>query len=377
MSVYKKAIAQGSFEHGFYAALGFPPIADGAEAPLVLRVTLGNMGLLDGFYMSLPAEAAGVSITDVIRKYVLCESEEARRSIRQRIASDPNPDLLEIHDSLLWLYEQAEAGEVTLYYHINNGASDVSPTDTVEMHQQTCMTEDGCPYNLLDLVLEVYDNIDPFSLVTDEQRETMLRDFRGIFILYLMDRFGCQPGEDPYLEIQDVESADSLSSMLDYMASGEAGLICFEGDWRITPQGYGLLSNIIDEAEFYIDNYDIFGDVHVSRAGEITFNTGHGDNLIAPVFLRDGIDPYRAFFVTALYLGNLDHLVSDPTMLFSEEPFRQLFSVICYSPTVEDTGLTLLDRIIHEGKSKVEERQLREQRLKRMESIQRRIESDQ
>ena len=373
MGAYSKSIAEDTFERRFYEALGFPPISDEDNTPLVLRITLGDMELLDGFYISLPVEAASCSIEHAIREYVLCESEADRLWVKQKLARDPNPDLLDIYDSLLWLYEQAETGEVTLSYHINNGASEIPPTDLVDLHQQIHTTDNGRSYNLLDLVLEVYDNVDPFSEMTDEQKETMLRDFRGLFILYLMDRFGYQP------ELQDTEhvAAGDLFAVLEHLASEDMGLISFEGDYFITPRGHDLLDSIIYEAEFYVDNYDIFGDVYVRNASEIRFNTGHGANLIAPVFVREGIDPYRAFFVAALYLGNLDHLVSDLTVLFSEEPFRQLFSLIAHSTTVEDIGTELLDRIIQAGRSKVEEKQLREQRLKHIESIERRIDSDQ
>ena len=370
MGVYSKAIAEGSFEHRFYEALGFPPVSDEGGAPLVLRITLGDMELLDGFYMSLPSNVASVSIEDVIRKYVLCENESDRNAVKQKLARDPNPDLMEIYDSLLWLYQQAESGDVTLNYYINNGASDIPPTDPVSAHQQTCTTNDGDSYNLLDLVLEVYDNVDPFSGMTDEQRDMMLMDFRSVFILYLMDRYGYQP------EDQDSDVAACLSPILDYLASENTELLHLEEKYFITPKGHELLNNIIDEAEFYIDNYDIFGDVSIVRGGEISFNTGYGENLIVPVFVREGIEPRRVLFIAALYLGNLDHLISDLTMLFSEEPFRQLFSLIHNSPSAENVGTELLDRIISAGKSKIKEQQLREERLKHIQNIERRIEDE-
>ncbi len=373
MDAYSKSIAEGTFECRFYEALGFPPMSDEDDTSLVLRITLGDMDLMDGFYISLPVEAASCSIEDAIREYVLCESEADRLGVKQKLARDPNLDLLDIYDSLLWLYEQAETGGVTLSHYINNGASEIPPTDLVSLHKQACTTDDGRSYNLLDLVLEVYDNVDPFSGITDEQKEMMLRDFRGLFILYLMDKFGYQP------ELQDTEhaAAENLSAMLEHLASEDIGLIGSDGDLFLTPEGHDLLSSIVDEAEFYIDNYDIFGDVYVKGDSDVRFDTEYCENLIAPVFIREGIDPYRAFFVAALYLGNLDHLVSDLAMLFSEEPFRQLFSFIAHSKTVEDIGAELLDRTIQAGKSKVEEKQLREQRLKHIESIERRINSEQ
>lgn len=405
---YRKTIEEGTFQHRFYEALGFPPISDEGGIPLVLRITLGDMELLDGFYTSLPADAGGLSIEDAIRKYVLCESEEDRIRMKRKLSRDPNPDLLDVYDDLLCLYKQAETGEVILSYHINNGASDIQPTDPVSLHQRLCTAvptlgkgeqppyfpfekgeQPSCSpfgkgageisadtglatsYRLLDLVLEVYDNLDPFSGLTDEQKDVMLRDFRGIFILYLMDKFGYQPG------LQDTKhkkTQDSLESTLEYLSSEDVGLVtrveemCF-----ITPRGHDLLGSIIDEAEFYIDKYDIFGDAYVRGVSEIRFSTGYGGNLIVPVFRRLCIDPYRALFTVALYLGNMDELAFDLAILSSEDPFRELFGLIVHSPTEEDIGTELLDRIIHEGSLKVKERRLREARLKHIESIEQRI----
>jgi len=366
---YRKII-KSAFQRRFYEAIGFPPIDAEDGLPLVIRITLGDMDLLDAFYIALPADATSLSIEDAIRKHVLCENEEDRDKIRLKLSRDPNPDLLDIYNALLYLYQQAEAGEVTLSYHINNGASDIQKADPVSLHQQHCSNGDdpNSFYSLLDLVLEVYDNLDPLSELTREQKDAMLEDFRRIFILYLIDRFSYQPAN----AVKDKVSERS-SSMLEYLASEDPGLIRVDGEYIIAPRGYDLLNSIINEAEFYIDNYDIFGDVYVKGASEISFNTGYGINLIVPVFSRVGIDPYRAIFIAALYLGSMDYLASDLDMLFSEAPFRDLFSLIVHSPKEKDIGTELLDRIIQEGNLKIQEQRLREARLKHVERIQRRI----
>jgi hypothetical protein len=366
---YRKII-KSAFGHRFYEAMGFPPIDTEGGIPLVIRITLGDMDLLDAFYIALPGDAASLSIEDAMRKHVLCENEEDRNKVRQKLSRDPNPDLLDIYDALLYLYQQAEAGEVILSYHINNGASDIRKADPVSLHQQHC-TSNGKPnrfYSLLDLVLEVYDNLDPFSELTGERKSTMLEDFRRIFALYLLDRFSYQPAN----AAKD-ENSEHLSAVLEYLASEDLGLTRVDGEYIVSPRGYDLLNGIINEAEFYIGNYDIFGDVYVNGAGEIRFNTGYGSNFIVPVFSRVGIDPYRALFAAALYLGNMDYLASSLDMLFSEAPFSDLFSLIAHSPKEEDVGTELLDRIIQEGSLKVQEQRLREERLERVERIQRHI----
>jgi hypothetical protein len=395
MGRYRKTIEEGTFEHRFYRALGFPPVSDDGGIPLVIRITLGDMELLDGFYMPLPADASDLSIEDAIGKYVLCESEEDRIEVKRKLSRDPNPDLLDIYEGLLCLYEQGKTDTVTLSYHINDGASDIQPTDLVSLHQRLCTTAPpfekgrlgGIPadgklagtYRLLDLVLEVYDNLDPFSGLTDEQKDAMLKDFRGIFVLYLMDKFGYETrsvGARHASPLRESTDPKHLSTVLEYLMSEDVGLATgIGGEYYITPRGHDLLNSIIDEAEFYIDNYDIFGDVYVRGGREIRFDTGYGDNLIVPVFMREGIDPYRALFIAALYLGNMDELAPDLDILSSEDPFRELLNLIACSPTEEDIGTELLDRVIREGSLKVRERQLREARVKHIESIKQRIRS--
>jgi len=360
MGIYTKTIEEGTFQRRFYEALGFPPISDDGEIPLVLRITLSDMDLLNGFYISLPADADSLSIEDAIRKHVICEDAEDRIAVKRKLAGEPNPDLLDTHDDLLFLYRQAETGRIAFSYSINHGDSDVAPSDPVSLHQRIRTTGGGRQYRLLDLILEVESKLEPFSELTDDQKNAMLDDFRRTFILYLMDKFHRQP---------------EASADVEYLASEDVGLLRFEEEYFITAKGYDLLNRIADEAEFYIDNYDIFGDVYVKGADEIRFNTGYGDNLIVPVFMRAGIDPYRALFVVALYLGNLDHLASEPDAIFSEEPFKELFSLIPYSPTEEEIGAELLDRIISEGGLKVEKQRLREERIKHIERIDQRIRS--
>ena len=371
MSSYRKTIEEGTFQHRFYEALGFPPIPDEGGVPLVIRITLDDMELMDGFYMSLPSDVGSLSIGDVVRNCVLCEREADRISVRQRLAADPNPDLIDIHDALLYLYKQDAAGGIRIGYHINNGGSDIQPTDPVSRHQKHYIAN-GVSYNLLDLVLEVQDTLNPFCGLTDEQKNAMLEDFRRIFVLYAMDRCRMQDA-GCWIQDADLGGEDHLSNILDYLSSDDAGLIYNEGGYFITPKGYDLLNSIISEAEFYIDNYDIFGDVYVKGHEEIKFDKGCGDDLIIPVFIREEIDPYRAIFMAALYLGNLDYLISDPGLLFSEEPFKDLFGLIALSPTVEDVGANLLDRVISEGKLRVEEQRLSEARSQHIEKIHRRM----
>jgi len=329
MGYYRKRIKPGSSQEKFYKAMGFPCLSD--TDSLIIRITLGDMDIIDGFYISLPSEAEGLSIEDAIKKYVL--SENIKSEIMRKLSQISNLDLLDIYNALLFIYGDAKIGKIRISYHINNGPSYINPAEPVNKYCQTLRLDNDIEYKLLDLVLEIHENIE-----TIPEMDIMLEELRGIFILYLMDKFGYLMDEREYF---------------------------------ITPKGYDYLNRIIDEVEFYIDNYDIYGDVYVKSSGQVCFNTSFGDNIIVPILKKDGINPYRAIFVIAMYLGNLDWIAEDPILLFSDEIFFELFDFIFTSSTIEEIGEEILDRIIKEGKSKIEEQKLREARVNYIENIER------
>lgn len=335
MGYYRKKIKAGTFEEQFYKSMGFPPLDDNNNAPFILRITLGDMELLDGFYVSLPSEVENLYIEEAIRKYII--NEKVKKEVTEKISRISNLDLLDIYNILIDIYNDADIGKIKIIYHINNGESYIEPTDPVSLHQKICKSETGLQYKLLDIVLDIYEPIGIFSEMTEEQRENMLEEFRGIFILYLMDKFG------------------------------------YNEEYSITPKGYDYLNRILAEAEFYIGNYDIFGDAYIKSSGEVVFNTGYGENLIVPVFKKEEIEPYRAIFIITMYLGNMDWLASDPILLFSEDTFQDIFHLIPSSPKVEEE---ILDVILNEGKSRLEEQKLHEERVRYIENIERHINSD-
>lgn len=369
MSLYEKKIVKDSFEYQFYKSLGFPPIED---SDLVLRITLDDMELIDGLYIPLPIEAEFLSLEKIIEKYIIYKSDESQ-NFKEYFSRYQNPDLADIIAELGNIYEKQKAGKIGIKYHINNGNSNIQPNDPIYLYQQFHVTDDQTRvYKLLDIVIETYNKIDPFHLVTKEQKNAMLDDFRQVFLLYSLDKFGHFP------DINNIqpEIAKKIYTILNKLSSNELGLIqSNDNDWQVSYKGYELIRNILDEVEFYIDNFDIFGDVYIKNFEDILFNTGYGNNLIIPVFLREGINPYRALFLSAIYFGNLDELLSDVSKLFSDDIFRQIFMLIADSQDEEEIGSDLLTRIIIEGKTKTRERNLKDERLKSIENINKRINS--
>jgi len=364
MSLYEKKIKKDSFDYQFYSSLGFPPINIKTTDNLVLRVTFGDMDLIDGLYLSLPLQAEFLSIEDVIKKYVVCNSKKKRLKLKENLSKYPNPDLIDLVDMICDIYRQKKAGKINIRYHINNGKSDVQRNEIVSCHQQIYIADDNITtYKLIDIVLDISNAVDPFYLINEEQKIAMLDDFRQIFILYIMDKLGYFP--DP----KDITELSTLINEID-----KQGLIYHDNiKYCLTPKSDSLLKSIADEAEFYINNYDIYGDVYIKGYKKIMFYTGYGDNLIVPVFLKEGINPYRALFLVALYLGNLDELAFDLGRLFLNETFERIYSSISNSLDEKEIGSDLLSRIIVEGKSKLLERNIREQRIADIRNINKRM----
>jgi hypothetical protein len=361
MNRYRKKL--DNVEHEFYKSIGFPPVSDKYGIDLIIRITLDDMSLLDGFYMDLPIEAEFLSIEQAIKKYIICETVEERLVLNEKLSTYQNPDLSDMLDVLTYFYTSEN---VTIQYHINNGENDIQPDEPLYLHEQFEVADNHI-YKLIDVVLEVHENIDSFYLLTDTQKDSMLGDFRQVFFLYAIDKFGYRPDPD---DLKTLEIFEKLSSE-------DVGYIQSNGDdWSnpiISNKGYALLDSIINEVEFYIENYDVYGDVYIKGFKEIIFNTGYGDNLIVPVIIREGIDPYRAIFLSALYLGNMDEVLSNLDRLFSEELFNDLFHLIPTSKTEKEIGSELLDTIITEGKNKVSDQNIFEERSKITENIKKRM----
>lgn len=367
MSQYQKTLKDG-FEQDFYTSLGFPPLSDDSGIELVIRITIEDMNLLDGFYMNLPIDAEFLSIEQTIEKYIISMTPE-ENELKRKFSKYKNPDLVDFFDILTYIHKQYDSGDATIQYHINNGESNIHPGEPLYLHEQN-QVKDNQVYKLVDLVLEIQHNIDPFYLITESQKESLFAEFRQVFILYMVEKYNYLLNPDLLMP----ESKDQILKIIDGLLS--EGLIQKpDEDWQnlsVSHNGNEFLRGIVSEAEYYIDNYDIFGDVYIKN-DSILFDTGNGDNLISTVLLHDGVDPYRAIFLSALYIGNLDEIAFDLSKLFSDETFKFLFESIGNSTIEDNFGSEFFSQIIIEGKEKNYERQLSEEKAEYIERINKRI----
>ncbi|MGB9595204.1 MAG: hypothetical protein ACPL7B_02885, partial [Candidatus Poribacteria bacterium] len=296
--------------------------------------------------------------------YILCETLEERLKLKENLSEYENPDLTDFLDILTNIYTKHKLGSLKIYYHINNGESNIQPKEPLYLYEQI-FAEGNKIYKLIDLVLEIQPY--PFYMLTKKEKKSLISEFRLIFVLYVIDKYGCLFNLN-LLKPRNKKRIDRIINKL----SLENLIDNLDDSWQnvsISYKGRELLDRLIDEAEYYIENYDIFGDVFVKGTDNILFNTGYGDNLIPTVLLHDGINPYRAIFLSALYIGNLDEIAFDMNKLFSDEIFNSLFEFICYSPTEEELGLKVFSNILIKGKEKVYENHLLEEKAKFIDRI--------
>lgn len=365
MSGYKKTL-KDDFERDFYKSLGFPPLSNDLETDLIIRITIDDMNLIDGFYMRLPTSAEFLSIKQVFDRYILCETPEESLKLKEKLSEYENPDLADFLDILTNIYVKKKFGSLVIRYHINNGESNIKPTEPLYLYEQI-QSDENRIYKLLDLVIETQPN--PFYMITKKEKKLLIDEFRLIFVLYVIDKYGGLFN----LNLLKPENKKRMQRIVDKLLM-EKLVNNLDDSWQnigISYKGAELLDSLIDEAEYYIENYDIFGDVYVKETDSILFNTGYGDNLIPIILAHEGFNPYRAVFLSALYIGNLDEMAFDLNRLFCDEIFNSLFEFFCFSPTKEELGSEILSNVLVQGKEKVYEDRLLSEKAKFIEKINR------
>lgn len=297
------------------------------EKPLILRITLGEMPLADGFYAcfemnDLPED---MKLAELIDRALRAEPDE--RDIRV------NPDLPDILDSLRTLLKEQEEGLVEIRYYRNRAQGPIDPNGRLRDHLRVVEIK-GRKYNLVDLVLEVREAFDPLEGIPPSEREDFLLPLRSAYLLYKLGK-------------SDL-TLDGISDRIKHIADNliEKGLVeVIDGRYVPTPEGQEAIELLFEEASYYIDRYEIFGDVEF-KGDEIRFNTGNGVNLIVRAMERDGLSPQRAFFILAIYFGHLDDLENWQEEIFSEDLLRGIFWDIFHSPSIDEIGEETLERIM-------------------------------
>ena len=272
------------------------------DAPFEVQISVDDAGLEDAFRAELPARMSRLNLGDLLND-LLSEDEAEQDDVLASMDLNANPDLPEIYEELLDIFDQWRAGNCTLRFYANNGP-EVQLFQPVGQHLSTSRPDALAEVKpLLDLVVERrYEVLASFE-ESGGDAGALLEWLRGLLLLYFIDKHG--------FELTD-KLEDSAGGQLLEIASGLSakGLLSHTVDdlqYEITTEGRQFLGRTISETEGYIDRYGLFDDVvYDMDAGTVEFGTGSGEDLRVPVYRSEGVDPVRAVFLLRLYDSTLD-----------------------------------------------------------------------
>ena len=274
-----------------------------ADSPFEFQVSLGNMSLEDAFRVTLSPRYSKLTVGRLLNE-VFPEDEANRQAILELLDVRENPDLPEMYDELLDIFDQWRRMDCSLRFFANNGP-EIELFHPAASHMSLRRSEGeqvvGLP--MLDLVIEhTYEVLARF-VELEGDKDDLLQWLRSSVLLYFMDkhRFSLPLEPTDELDRQLLPIAEELVSTNLIAYSMEAG------EYVITEQGRQLLGRMIDETESQIDQFDVFKDVVYDYEGQtIEFNTGRGQDLRVQVYDAEGLDAIRAVFLLRLYDGSMD-----------------------------------------------------------------------
>ena len=333
-----------------------PPVAE--PVSIRLAVTLGGMPLEDAFYVDLGPSEATASIGELADRLFTSE-ESARASIRETLDVGVNPDLPEMYGALLDVFDGRRAGRCDLAFLGSDGRP-IDLGDRVSDHVgQSAMDPSSAP--VVHVVLaQTFDSIGygvrMGYYASEEELMAWLQDTMALYAAELGEV------EPPGTRL-DGEMASTVRRL---EAAGLAAMDEDGSSLRVTDRGGRRVRGLIEEAESYVDGFDIFADVLLDEDEErVDFGTGRGDDLRVQVWEWEGLDPIRAVFLLRLYDGTV---VGDAALRWEAVLDRERLAEIL-APAVDrrhvgdaglelvvDSGYTRLEEAVEEGRREEDRR---------------------
>ena len=315
-----------------------------------LQITLGEMDMEDAFRIVLPHRMSQLTVRDLLDE-VFSEDETVQTEFLSALDVRANPDLPEMYEELLEIFDVWRGGDCTLRVFASDG-SELRLEDRIAEHLSILRTggETVVGDPALHLVIyQTYDVLGRFAEWGGAEGELM-KWLQRHTLLYFMDRHGFRPPVAPLDEpdLGLVPIALELASR-DLIATSEES-----GVYEFTEGGAGLIERMIEEAESYIDRFDLFGDVLVDLDSEdMEFGTSYGVDLRVQVYGSEGVDPVRAVFLLRLYDSTLDaYLETWREEVHREKFFNEVLRPVLDNARVEDD---LLGVVIESGYAHIEE----------------------
>lgn len=315
-----------------------------------LQLTLGEMDIEDAFRIVLHAGMSQLTVRDLLDE-VFPEDESAQTEFLSALDVRTNPDLPEMYEELLDIFDEWRRGDCTLGFFAGGGP-ELRLEDRVVEHLNVGRMGDeavaGDP--ALHLAIhQTYDVLGRFAEWGGAEGE-LLKWLQRHTLLYFMDKHRFRPPVAP-LDGPDLgllPIAQDLASR-DLIAESEE-----DGTYELTEVGSALIERMIEEAESYSTRFDLFDDVLVDLdSEEVEFGTGDGVDLRVQVYGSEGVDPVRAVFLLRLYDATLDTYIETwREEVHRAEFFNEVLRPVLDNARVEDD---LVGLVIESGYAHMEE----------------------
>ena len=331
-----------------------------ADSEFVLRITLGDMPIEDGFWMGLPDDLSSLSLQELFRR-VFPSDPSLQQPFLQRLDVKGNPDLPEMYDALVEVFIREELDLCTVDTYVNHGPK-LEDSAVVSRH---LTKSDGPP--VLDLVLEQRFSAIDYAVRREDFRDAgeALTWMRSRVVLYIIGAL------DYVLLTEPVDGADAALLPLAETLVDEGLLECpaDSGPFEVTELGVEAIHGMTAEAENVIERYEVFADVLCDpESGECDFGTGAGNDLRIPVYEAEGLSPVRAVLLVDLCDGDLVRMDDDWRLAIQDrEFFEALLLPVVERPLVGaedldaiiDAGFAYMEQQTHEASLANEDEQLR------------------
>ena len=330
------------------------------DTAFVLRITLGDMPIEDGFWIALPDDFSSLSLRDLFSR-VFPTNPSLQRPFVERLDANGNPDLPDMYDALVEIFAREELGLCSVETHVNHGPK-LDNSAVVSQH----LTKVDTP-PVLDLVLEQRFSAIDYAVhcgdfADPQEALTWMRSRVLLFFLGASDyALRTEPADDVDATLLPVAQALVAEGLVE--RSEEAG------QFELTELGQETVNGMMDEAETVNERYEVFADVlYDSETGDCEFDSGAGIDIRIPVYEAEGLSATRAVLLVELCDGELALMVDDWRMVVHErEFFESLLLPVVERPLISpsdldaiiDAGFVFMEQLASESSLADEDAQLR------------------
>ena len=330
------------------------------DTAFVLRITLGDMPIEDGFWIALRDELSSLPLRELFAR-VFPQDETLQQPYLARLDVNRNPDLPEMYDALVEIFAREGLGLCSVETHVNHGPM-LDSSAVVEHHMPKIDTPP-----VLDLVLEQRFSAIDYSIRRGDFRDvdealTWMRSRVLLFFLGASDyALRSEPADDVDATLLLVAQALVADELIE--RSGDTG------QFEITELGQETVNGMMDEAETVIERYEVFADVlYDSETGDCEFDSGAGIDLRIPVYEAEGLSAARAVLLVELCDGELALMDDDwRTVVHERAFFESLLLPVVERPLIGpgdldaiiDAGFLFMEQLASESSLADEDAQLR------------------